>query len=59
MQLFDEITFICEQMCEMNTKPVGEWTYAEMKLFDHYTDRMVVLQSYMKELLDFDSVEVL
>lgn len=66
MTLFDEIEFICDQMCEMNKKPFGEWDYAEMKLFDQYTDRMIVLQSYMRELLgiadnlvDLDTVEVL
>lgn len=57
MNLFDEISFICDQMCEMNKKPFGEWDYDEMKLFDQYTDRMVVLQSYMRELLDFDTIE--
>lgn len=57
MTLFDEVEFICEQMCEMNKKPFGEWEYGEMQLFDQYTARMVVLQSYMRELLDLDTIE--
>lgn len=57
MNLFDEVEFICEQMVAMNTKPFGEWEYGEMQLFDQYTARMVVLQSYMRELLDIDTLQ--